>query len=256
MSMPEDAGGTALYRRIRSDIEEKIVSGAWPPGHRVPFEHELTTTYGCSRMTVNKVLSALAEEGMIERRRRAGSFVAQPRVQSAVLEIPDLKAEVEARGEVYGYELLDKQRRRATKSDRDHLGIASGPVMALTCRHFAQGQSLALESRLLNLSAVPEAEAQDFAKTPPGTWLLGHVPWTEAEHQILACNASEDDAAALGIAPQTACLVVERRTWRGGEPITFVHLTFPADRYRLVARFAPANRRGLGGAGAPKTRRR
>ncbi len=256
MSMPENTGGNFLYRRIRSDIEEKIVSGAWPPGHRVPFEHELTTTYSCSRMTVNKVLSALAEEGLIERRRRAGSFVAQPRVQSAVLEIPDLKAEIEARGETYGYELLTQRRRRATKADKEQLGIDAGEVLALTSRHFAQGQALALESRILNLSAVPEASEQDFAQIPPGTWLLSYVPWTEAEHDIQAHNASDEEAAALGIAPHAACLVVERRTWHAGKPITAVRLTFPGNRYRLVARFAPASRRGIGGAGAPKMRQR
>ena len=51
----------ALYQRIRSDLEAKIMSGDWPPGHRVPFEHELMESYDCSRMTVNKVLSALAD---------------------------------------------------------------------------------------------------------------------------------------------------------------------------------------------------
>ena len=61
-----DANGTttALYQRIRGDIEGKIMSGDWPPGHRVPFEHELMESYDCSRMTVNKVLSGLAAAGL------------------------------------------------------------------------------------------------------------------------------------------------------------------------------------------------
>ena len=61
----------ALYQRIRNDLEARIMSGDWPPGHRVPFEHELMETYSCSRMTVNKVLSALADAGLVVRRRRA-----------------------------------------------------------------------------------------------------------------------------------------------------------------------------------------
>lgn len=85
-----DANGTttALYQRIRGDIESRILSGDWPPGHRVPFEHELMESYDCSRMTVNKVLSALAVAGLVERRRRAGSFVSRPRVQSAICKFP------------------------------------------------------------------------------------------------------------------------------------------------------------------------
>src|SRR6201986_1750478 len=102
-----DGAPVALYQRIRSDLEAKIASGQWPPGHRVPFEHELMETYSCSRMTVNKVISGLADAGLVVRRRKAGSFVSRPRVQSAILQIPDLKGEGEKRGELYEYRLID-----------------------------------------------------------------------------------------------------------------------------------------------------
>ncbi len=46
-----------LHRRIRSDIAERILSGEWPPGFRIPFEHELMADYDCSRMTVSKALA-------------------------------------------------------------------------------------------------------------------------------------------------------------------------------------------------------
>jgi GntR family histidine utilization transcriptional repressor len=237
-----DANGatTALYQRIRGDIESKIMSGDWPPGHRVPFEHELMESYDCSRMTVNKVLSALATAGMLDRRRRAGSFVSRPRVQSAVLQIPDLKAEVEKRGERYGYRLLALEKRSATQNDRSRLGVAArAPVLALRCRHEAEGQPFALEDRLINLRAVPDALQQDFFVTPPNTWLVGHVPWTEAEHRITAENGDEATATELQIDVGAACLLIERRTWRNGEPITAVRLTHPGHLYDLVARFTP-----------------
>ncbi len=204
------------------------MSGAWPPGHRVPFEHELMETYSCSRMTVNKVLSALADLGLVVRRRRAGSFVARPRVQSAILQISDLKAEVEKRGERYGYRLLELHKRAASVHDKARLGVGSRTtVLALCCRHEAEGQPFAVEDRLINVQAVPDALKQDFAVTPPNTWLVGHVPWTEAEHRITACNADKLVAADLGIDPGAACLVIERRTWRNGEPITAVRITHP-----------------------------
>jgi GntR family histidine utilization transcriptional repressor len=237
-----DANGTttALYQRIRGDIESRILSGAWPPGHRVPFEHELMESYDCSRMTVNKVLSALAVAGLVERRRRAGSFVSRPRVQSAILQIPDMKAEVEKRGERYGYRLLALQKRAATQHDKARLDVpARTAVLALRCRHEAEGQPFALEDRLINLRAVPEAQQQDFSVMPPNTWLVGHVPWTEAEHRITAENADKAVAAELKIDIGVACLVIERRTWRSGEPVTAVRLIHPGHLYDLVARFTP-----------------
>ena len=232
--------GAALYQRIRNDLENRIMSGAWPVGHRVPFEHELMETYSCSRMTVNKVLSALAESGLVVRRRRAGSFVARPRVQSAILQIPDLKAEVEKRGERYGYRLLELHKRAASVHDKARLGVGGrATVLALCCRHEAEGQPFAVEDRLINVQAVPDALKQDFATTPPNTWLVGHVPWTEAEHRITACNADKRVAADLGIDQGAACLVIERRTWRNGEPITAVRITHPGQLYDLIARFTP-----------------
>lgn len=233
--------GTTLHQRIRGDIEGRILSGEWPPGYRLPFEHEIMETYSCARMTANKVVSALAASGLVERRRRAGSFVARPKVHSAVLQIPDLKVEVESRGERYGYELLDRQQRGATREDRGRLEVhLREPILAVRCRHDAAEQPFALEDRLLNLKAVPDASRQDFSIVPPSTWLVDHVPWTEAEHRISAFNADAAVATELAIDVGTACLVIERWTWRNGEPITAVRFTHPAQLYDLVARFTPS----------------
>jgi GntR family transcriptional regulator, histidine utilization repressor len=232
-----------LHQRIRADVEQKILSGLWPPGFRLPFEHELMEQYGCARMTVNKVMSALAQSGLIERRRRAGSFVRSPAAQSAVLEIPDIKAEIATRGLAYGYELLSYRRRTATGDDLAAIEIGAGAeLLALHCRHRAGLNPFALEERRIALAAVPEAAGVDFAANPPGTWLLQHVPWHEAEHRIGARNADAETAAALGVAPGAACLVVDRRRWRSGEPVTAVRLWFPGALQSFVARFTPAGR--------------
>jgi GntR family histidine utilization transcriptional repressor len=233
----------ALYQRIRADLEDKITSGRWPPGYRIPFEHELVDTYRCSRMTVNKVLSSLASAGVIERKRRVGSFVARPLVQSAVLDIPDIQAEIARRCETYGYELLQRRRRAATKDDLKRLGLTeSRDVLSLRCRHIAQGRPFALEERLINLDAVPLAREADFTSIAPGTWLLSHVAWSEAEHKITAILADDDMRSALALKKPAACLVLDRRTWLKRKVITSVRVTYPNDLYQLTARFTPAAR--------------
>jgi GntR family histidine utilization transcriptional repressor len=235
-----DAGPLPLSQRILADITERIVSGDWQPGHRIPFEHELATRYGCSRMTVNKAMTQLARSGLIERRRRSGSFVAQPRGQSAILEIHDIRAEVETLGRPYRYELAVREARRAGAADRARLDVAAGTqVLALSCRHFAGSKPFCLEERLISLAAVPEAAEESFAEFAPGPWLLARVPWSAAEHVIRAVAADAATATALGIPAASACLVVERRTWSAGQPVTFVRLTYAGDGHALVARFAP-----------------
>lgn len=236
---------TTLHQRIRRDIQQRIVGGQWPPGHRIPNEHALMAEYGCSRMTVNKVLTQLADAGLIERRRRAGSFVARPHphLEQVALEIPDIEAEVRARGLDYRFELLQRSLRKPRAGRDEEVALAeSGRVLVLECRHLADGRPFALEHRLIDPATVPDALQQDFAEHPPGSWLLRHVPWTRAEHRISAVNADAAQSMQLEAALGTACLVIERRTWRGDRPVTWVRQWFLGSFYDLVARFSPGSR--------------
>jgi GntR family histidine utilization transcriptional repressor len=225
-----------LHQQIVTDLEGKILSGAWPPGYRIPFEHELTTEYRCARMTVNKALSALAAAGLITRRRRAGSFVAQPPTQSAILHIPDLATEIRDQGATYGYRLI---KRRVVDVEGAPRGLVGATWLVLDAVHFANDRPFATEARWINLDAVPDAATVDFAQTPPGSWLLAQVPWTRAVHEIRALSANAALATSLAITKGMACLMVERRTWRIDDAITYVRLIFPGDSYRLTAHFSP-----------------
>jgi GntR family histidine utilization transcriptional repressor len=232
-------GSGALYQRILSDIRGRILSGEWPPGHRIPFEHELAVEYNCSRMTVNKAMSELARTGLIERRRRSGSFVKRPQSQAAILEIHDIRAEVEALGLPYRYELVSRTVRWAARQDED-AGFPEGTKLVdLVCRHFAGAAPFCLEERTISLAAVPEAAEESFEEIAPGPWLLSRVPWNAAEHTIRAVAADENVAKMLGLARQSPCLVVQRRTWSSDQPVTYVRLTYAGETHSLVARFAP-----------------
>ena len=217
------------------------MSGEWPPGHRIPFEVDLARDYGCSRMTVNKVMTQLAQRELIERRKRSGSFVRQPKVSSAILQIPDIQQDVERQGLSYSFRLNQQSQRRASGADSRLLQLESpAPILSICCTHFAGSRPFCHEERLINLAVVPEALAVDFAVTAPGQWLLRQVPWSTAEHRILAVNAGEQMAKLLDLAETAACLSIERRTWSEAGPVTYVRQTYPGDRQSLVARFQPA----------------
>jgi GntR family histidine utilization transcriptional repressor len=231
----------SLHQRIVNDIEGRILTGEWLPGQRIPFELDLAAQYNCSRMTVNKAMTQLARAGLIERRKKSGSFVTQPHAQSAVLEIRDIKLEVESLGKPYRYELAARVRRKATPEDRALLGVGtSTPVLAIRGLHHAGDRVFCLEERLINLAAVPDAAEEKFDRIAPGPWLLQQVPWSSAEHRIMAIEADDDVAAALDIAPGSACLVVERRTSMNGVYVTHVRLTYLGSSHELVARFTPS----------------
>ena len=217
-----------LHERIRTDIETQILSGALVPGDKVPSELELMAHYGCARMTVSKALSTLSNAGFIQRRKRAGTVVAQRPTESMVLDVPDLAIEIGRRGQAYRFELIERDIRYASEHDPDEKLLAGpGQIMFLRGIHLADNRPFAYEERLVSLTAVPQIAAEDFVSVSPGSWLLQHIPWTEAENRI-------------GVPVESACLTVERRTWRGDERITFVRQKFVAGQYELVARFGAA----------------
>ncbi len=118
-------------------------------------------------MTVNKALSELVKRGLIERRRKSGSYVSFPQVQSAVMEIHDVKREVQSLGLDYAYRLGERAVRKMRAGDEGRIDLPlSSRLLDVTCRHFAGGRVFCLEERLINLSAVPEAETETF-ETPP-----------------------------------------------------------------------------------------
>ena len=213
----------SVHRRIHDEIAGRITSGALKPGERLPSEGELMAAYDCSRMTVYKALAQLQAAGLIERRRKAGSFVCVPKVSAMVLEIPDLQAQAEAKGFSYAFRLVSRQVR--------------GEDLELTGVHVRQGKPLCFEHRVIHLEAVPDAADVDFAKVSPGHWLLEHVAWNQAQSQILAMAADTQVAEMLELAKGAPCLKVSRQTWRGTMVVTEVQQVFDGTQYQLVATF-------------------
>ncbi len=227
-----------LHERIRTDIERQILSGALLPGDRIPIEHDLMRTYNCARMTVNKAISALATAGLVERRKRFGTFVAKPSVHSLILDIPDLESEIAARGLSYRWELVSRRIRKPKRGDDGEQALARGDkLLEIQGTHFSDDRPLATEFRVISLVSVPEIVEAALDKQAPSGWLLENVPWTGVETRISAIGADPETAQALGLAEGFPCLSLERRTWRGEDPITCLRQIFDGARYDLLARF-------------------
>ncbi|GHF13125.1 GntR family transcriptional regulator [Streptomyces spiralis] len=73
------------YLRIRNEFEQQIRSGTLPPGSRLPTEAELQQLYSIGRATAQRVLSELAQAGLVERHRRRGTFVTEGARQENLL---------------------------------------------------------------------------------------------------------------------------------------------------------------------------
>ena len=226
-----------LHETIRARLAQDILSGVLKPGQKLPNETDLAAEWNCARMTVGRALGALAEAGMVQRRKRAGTFVARRTVQETVLEIRDVAADVRALGREYAFRRLARREAGASPEDAAALGVAEGaPILLVIGLHLADGEPHALEERLISLDAAPAAGQERFEDQPPGAWLLTHVPWTEAEHAITALAADGQTAKRLGISAGSALLCLERRTWLSGACVTSARFLYPAGAQRFTAR--------------------
>jgi GntR family transcriptional regulator len=72
--------GLPVYKRIQGAIRKRIESSELKPGDSVPSERELARTHKVSLMTARHALAGLEREGVVERRRGAGTFVAAPKI--------------------------------------------------------------------------------------------------------------------------------------------------------------------------------
>ena len=116
----------ALYEQIKEHIMRKIRDGSWGVGQRLPSEHELVAQFGISRMTANRALRELVEQGRIVRVAGVGSFVAENKPQSTLLQIANIASEIRARGHDYGYRLLAAERSAASTDVAAWLDLRAG----------------------------------------------------------------------------------------------------------------------------------
>lgn len=70
-------GDTPLYRQIAEILRDRIKSGIFEPGSRIPTEHELCDSFGVSRISIRQALAELANDDLLEKRQGSGTYVSR-----------------------------------------------------------------------------------------------------------------------------------------------------------------------------------
>jgi GntR family histidine utilization transcriptional repressor len=228
----------ALYEQIKAFITHKIQDGSWSAGHRLPSESELVAQFGVARMTVNRALRELVEQGRIVRVAGVGSFVAENKPQSTLLQIANIASEIRDRGHDYRCEFLTAERVAASPDVAVWLDLRPGEsVFHTVCLHLENEIPVQLEDRYVNPRVVPDFLDQDFALVPPSEYLVRNVPFDQIEHVVDAVLPSTEQAERLAMPVTDPCLLLTRRTWTRTLPVTVVRCLHPASRYSLGSRF-------------------
>lgn len=232
------------YQQVKDLIIEQISNGELRARDRVPSENELVESAGVSRMTANRALRELTDEGYVERVIGSGTFVADLKATSHPLEVRNIADEVAVRGHRHSSSVLEQSELAADAETAEALQIEVGnPVCHVTLVHCEDGLPIQLEDRYVVVDFAPEFLQQDFSQTTPSAYLSDISPLQEAEHVVRAEHPAPHIRKHLEMNANEPCLVVVRRTWGRGRPVTFGRLYHPGSRFELTGHYTPPGRR-------------
>lgn len=236
MSGADEPEGPKGWAAIAEEGRRRIREREWVAGETIPAEAELARQWGVSRATVNRALGKLAEEGLLERRRKAGTRVLERPLRPANFEVGLIRDEVERTGRRYAYELVDAGEWEVPEHVRERMGITGRPhVLRVLARHLSGGEPFAWEERWINGGTVPEALKVDWRRHSPNEWLLANVPYTWAEVALTAILSGPKSSRALGCEEDMPLLTLERTTWWGKWSVTHVAFSY-APGHRMWSR--------------------
>ncbi len=232
------------YQQLKDLIIQRISTGDLRPNDRVPSENELVEAQSVSRMTANRALRELNHEGYVKRIAGRGTFVSDFRSQSHVLEVQNIADEIAARGRTHSSQVLRQSHQRARGEIAKALHVDQGvSVFHLLLVHFENEVPIQIEDRHVLADFAPACLEQDFEQVTPSAYLTSVAPLQEAEQVVRAQSPNAAVRERLQMDDDEPSLVVIRRTWSKGRPVTFARLHHPGSRYELAGHYVPPGTR-------------
>jgi GntR family histidine utilization transcriptional repressor len=158
----------------------------------------------------------LAEDGWLERRRRAGTRVTLSPQRRAQMSVPVLRLEVEGAGKVYGHTVLSR-------------GVANS-MLSIQTLHLADKRPYSVEDRQINLITLPQAADADFNAQSANEWLVQNAPFDHGTMEYSAQAASDFEVKHLGCTAGTPLMILARETFSDAGSITTLRMAYAPGR--------------------------
>lgn len=226
------------YQRIQSGIRKRIDAGELQAGDAVPSERELARVHHVSLMTARHALAFLEREGLVERRRGIGTFVAPPKIHfNKLMSYTEQMAarSLTAGAQVLFAKIVDDESEAAARLS---LPPTSRVVKLVRLRH-AAGEPFALETCYLDA-----AEFGGLLDSPIGRESLFGI--LERDYQVELGYADEEVDATAADPRIAELLAIPRREpllrirqviySTKGKAIMYVLGFYRSDRHNLVIR--------------------
>jgi GntR family histidine utilization transcriptional repressor len=236
--LAESKQETPLFQRIKDHLLAEIHAGKWREGDVIPSEPELAVQFKVSRMTVNRAVRELTAEQVLTRVQGSGTYVAQRKYQSTLVEIKSIAEEVRARGHVHRSELHLLERCKASEVLAAQFAVSVGHLLFHSVIvHRENELPIQVEDRWVNSSVAPEYLEQDFSAITPNEYLMAAAPLQGVDYSIEALSPPREIAEMLHIQQKEACLVLHRKTLSKGSVASVATMWHPGSRYQLAGGF-------------------
>lgn len=228
MSVAASGGKRA---RVRQHVLAEVAR--LQPNDAVPGERELSTMLGVSRMTARAAIQELEADGVVYRRRGAGTFVSEPRVTKS-LALTSFTEDMRMRGMTPATRVLAVEERAAGTRIARRLKMSPQDLVVYMERvRLADGVPMCFEREWFPANAFPGLAEADLSGSLFEVLMekYGHA-MVHAEQQILATVLEPVEAAELDAPVGSPALHTRRVSYgRGSEPAELAESIYRADRY-------------------------
>jgi GntR family transcriptional regulator len=235
---PGEERPTARYLEIEWWLRDRTRSGT--PGDLLPSESELAAQFGVSRMTARQAVQNLAQEGLVERRRGSGTYIAERPFHRHEGVLLSFTEDMRRRGMRAGSQVLEASVRHATAAEIEALRIADDPrVVSIQRIRLADDLPLSIERAALPISCAAVLSANlESGSLHEAMAAIGRTP-TIAQSWITARMPSPEERRWLQITGQREPLLIERRIMRDAAdvPIEHTESAYLASRYVIDVTF-------------------
>lgn len=226
------------YQNIKNHILNAIHNGVWKEGEAIPAEMQLAKQFGVSRMTVNRAMRELTAEQIVIRIQGSGTYVAQQKYQTTLVEIKSIADEIRARGHIHRSELQELSQSKASDTLKALFELKTKSTLYHSLIvHFENDTPIQVEDRWVNAAIAPDYLKQDFSGITANEYLMMAAPLQGVDYQIEAITAPEHIAALLHISTHEPCLVLHRKTRSMGCVASIATMWHAGTRYRFSGGF-------------------
>lgn len=226
-----------LHYQLKEILQEMIENEELKPGDAIPTERELCEIQGVSRMTINKAIISLVNEGILYREQGRGTFVAKSKEKHQLSRLKGFTEEMEEEGLKTNTRVLNFRVKKATKQHKDifKLPDSENMVIEITRLRMRDEEPVAIE-----IVWIPYYMFRDMTREMIEGQSLYEVFRTKykcfpskARQTIEPTKVSDYEAELLGLKNESLALLFRRTTFDEKErTIEYTKSIYRSDNYK------------------------